>query len=941
VKLDEKDYLAHYGILRRSGRYPWGSGRTQHVRNKMYLDTIEDLRRQGMTEAEIAKGFHKPPEYPFTVETLRALKSIALNEQRQHKVNQVVALREKGWSFQAIADRMGLPNESSARSLYDPARREKADILQATANMLRKQVDEKGAIDIGAQVERDLPIGDNPAVGIGISATKFKTAVEILKQEGYETHSVKIPQLTGKGLTERKVLVRPDVQWKDLVKDPTLVKTIQDYTKDGGRTWEGTTDFRPPKSVSSKRIRVNYKEDGGATKDGLIELRPGVKDLDMGRSRYAQVRIAVDDTHFLKGMAVYSRDLPPGVDIRFNTNKSKKEAPTKKDAMKEMEKTPDGKIDMENPFGAIPKRGGQRGALNILSEEGDWAGYRRSLSSQMLSKQEPRLIKEQLDLTHERRRKELDTLLELNNPAVKKELLKAFSEETDKAAVDLHAAPRRKQSTKVLIPDNTVKPTEIYAPTLPDGTRVALVRHPHAGPFEIPELTVNNRNPSARRTIGTDSEDAVAIHHKVAERLSGADFDGDYVLVIPNDHGEVKSKPALAGLKDFDPKSAHPPYDGMRTVDGGRYNAKTRKVEYKTTQVVDGKKVEIEGKPNKVNMQNEMGRISNLITDMSLQGAPNEDLARAVRHSMVIIDSEKHALDYKGSAESNNILQLKKKYQPKIEGEQGGAATLISRAGQETRIPKRKPRPAAEGGPIDKKTGKKVFVETGEQHVDRKTGKLVTTKFKVDKQLSVVDDAHKLVSRLGTPQERLYADHSNRLKAMANEARKAMVNTKPRPISSSAKKTYKKERESLLAKLSVAEKNAPRERQAQAIGNSILNQRKAANPDMSSSQERKIKRRAIEDARARVFAKKQRVDITQDEWNAIQAGAISNNQLEAILRHSDLETIRKYATPKQRLVMTSTKTARAKAMLASGYTQAEVADALGVALSTLKLSLAE
>jgi hypothetical protein len=304
---------------------------------------------------------------------------------------------------------------------------------------------------------------------------------------------------------------------------------------------------------------------------------------------------------------------------------------------------------------------------------------------------------------------------------------------------------------------------------------------------------------------------------------------------------------------------------------------------------------------------------------------------------MVIIDSEKHALDYRGSAERNNILELKKKYQPKVDGK-AGASTLISRARAPIRIPKRKPRPAAEGGPIDKKTGRRVFVETGETHVDKKTGKTVVTKFKTER-LAVEEDAHKLSS--DTPQERLYADHSNRLKAMANEARKEMVHTKSTPMSKSAKQVYNKEVESLDAKLSVAEKNAPRERQAQAIGNSILNQKRAANPDMTLAQEKKVKRKAIEEARARVLAKKQRIELTQQEWNAIQAGAISNNKLERILRNSDLETIRKFATPKDRLVMTSTKAARAKTMLANGYTQAEVADALGVALSTLKLSLAE
>ncbi len=57
MKLDEKDYLAHYGILRKSGRYPWGSGGTQSARNKKFLDIVTELRKEGMTESEIARGY--------------------------------------------------------------------------------------------------------------------------------------------------------------------------------------------------------------------------------------------------------------------------------------------------------------------------------------------------------------------------------------------------------------------------------------------------------------------------------------------------------------------------------------------------------------------------------------------------------------------------------------------------------------------------------------------------------------------------------------------------------------------------------------------------------------------------------------------------------------------------------------------------------------------
>jgi len=116
-----------------------------------------------------------------------------------------------------------------------------------------------------------------------------------------------------------KVLTKePDIM--KVREDKHMIRTLEAWSDDGGRTFQ---NIKPPKPVSSKKVMINYKETGGEDKDGVIELRRGVKDLDLGSNHYAQVRIAVDGTHYLKGMAVYADDLPKGVDIRFNTNKSK------------------------------------------------------------------------------------------------------------------------------------------------------------------------------------------------------------------------------------------------------------------------------------------------------------------------------------------------------------------------------------------------------------------------------------------------------------------------------------------------------------------------------------------------------------------------------------------------------------------------------------------
>jgi hypothetical protein len=249
-------------------------------------------------------------------------------------------------------------------------------------------------------------------------------------------------------------------------------------------------------------------------------------------------------------------------------------------------------------------------------------------------------------------------------------------------------------------------------------------------------------------------------------------------------------------------------------------------------------------------------------------------------------------------------------------------------------VPKRKPRPAKDGGPIDKKTGKKVFVETGERRPD---GSIATFR---SKRLAETDDAFSLVSEgRGTRIEQIYAEHSNSLKALANEARKEMVNTKLTPYSPSAKKVYSHEVESLNAKLRRAQKNSPLERQAQVVANRIVAQKKRANPDMDRDEERKIKGQALTEARLRTGAGKERIVLSDQEWQAIQAGAISNHKLDEILKNADLDSVRQKATPRINPVMTPALTAQAKQKLALGYTLAEVADQLGVALSTLKSSV--
>ncbi|QEQ93947.1 helix-turn-helix DNA-binding domain protein [Streptomyces phage Kardashian] len=881
---EDEHAIMHYGILRKSGRYPWGSGETPHERAGSFLSTVKELRDQGLTDKQIADGFG------MTTSQLRDTVTIARNAEKAADISRARRLKEAGNSNVAIGRIMGKP-ESTIRNLLKDDARVKNEILKSTSEMLRAQVQSHGYIDVGKGTE----------LLMGVSAEKLKAARRILEDEGYKLHYVDVEQLgTGK-MTKLKVLSKPGTTFKEVWDNRDKIVPAQLKSRDGGLTYEPRV--LPPLSISSKRVKVRYAEEGGSDADGVIYVRRGVKDVSLGKANYAQVRIAVDGSHYLKGMAMYNDDMPPGVDLVFNTNKSS--TGNKLDAMKKMKDDPD------DPFGAnindqIHETGpdGKRrvtSVMNIVNQEGKWDTWSKTLSSQMLSKQKPALIQEQLDLAYEGKKTEFDRIMSLTNPTVKKHLLEKFADSADASAVHLKAAHMPRQANKVILPVNSLKDHEVYAPTFNDGERVVLVRFPHGGIFEIPELTVNNRHRDARRLIGTDAIDAIGINSRVAERLSGADFDGDTVLVIPNNHGKIQTHPALKQLEGFDPKSAYPAYEGMPQM----------------TPKQKGR---------------EMGDVSNLITDMTVKGAPFEEIARAVKHSMVVIDAEKHNLNYRQSAIDNGIPALKKKYQG---GANKGAATLISRATSDKRVNDRKLRSQKDGGPIDRETGKLVYVETGAEYSPGKPKKIKSTK------LAETDDAHTLIDGPGTRRERIYADHSNRLKELANQARREFLGIKGLEYSPSAAKAYEEDVKDLNAALNNALRNAPYERQAQILGNAVFRQKKEANPDLDAAELKKLKSKSLQDARVRVGAKKQQIEITPRQWEAIQAGAISNSKLEQILDNTDIDRVKELATPKDKKVMDSAMQARAMRLIRSNkYTLAEVAQHLGISVSTLQAGLA-
>ena len=903
----ESNILEHYGTKRHSGRYPWGSGDNPYQHSGDFLSRVEELKKKGLSEKEILETINDslPDEYKMGLTEFRTARQKAGHDRKALEYDQIRALKDDGLGWKEIGDKLGM-SESSVRSKYNNAIGEKASQAEKIAATLKKEVDKKGMIDISEGANQVL----------GVSESKLDEAAYILEAEyGYQRYGVGIRQPTNvRQQTNITVLAKPEFDQKYAYQHQDQIDSLGDYhSDDGGETF---TKLQRPSSLDSSRVAIRYGDEGGLDKDGVMEIRRGVPDLDLGKSHYAQVRILVDGDHYLKGMAVYSDDLPDGVDVMFNTNK-----PSGTPKMKVLKEA---KADPDNPFGAAIKANGQSmyigedgkehlSPINKLKEEGDWDTMSRNVSSQFLSKQPKKLIENQLNLTVADYKAQYDEIMRYDNPTVKKKLLNDFADTVEGTSMTLKASAFPGQSTKVILPINKIKETEAYCPTYENGTRLALIRYPHAGTFEIPIVTVNNKNVSGKRNLGA-IQDAIGINAKVAERLSGADFDGDTVMAIPvTDKVNIKSTRALKALEGFDPKTAY------AVPEGNPNNVRLMKKEEK---------------------QREMGVISNLITDMTLRGADEDELARAVKHSMVVIDAEKHKLDYKRSERENGIPELKQKWQIRVDEEgathYGGASTLLSRRKQTVRVPERRGSVR-----VDKETGEYIYKESGRTFTDPKTGKERKAEDTVS-LISETKDARTLSS--GTIQENLYADFSNKLKAMANQARKEAVNMKGIQRNPEAAKTYAPEVASLKEKYNNMIANKPKERKAMLIANANIKakiQEQGLDPTIDKKEIKKISSVEMQRARDSVGAsgRKSKITFTDREWEAVQAGAISDNMLTKFLNSSDSDEIVKRAMPKNVAVMTSAKMSKANAMLRSGYSYAEIAKACGVPESTVYSAL--
>lgn len=977
--IDALDYevesaIYHSGVAhdanppgRGSGRYGFGSGENpfQHQNNRtpqnydLFMKMVKQMKADGKTESEIAAYFGMITKKTGEGSSKELRDTITIARHAVRAAREAEAWRlysEEGsptyHNYTEVGKKMGL-NDTTVRLLLDPSKSIYNSQLYGIKDKLVQELADKKCIMIGHGVENEL--ADDIA---GVTRTKLDAAIRELEHEGYQRRYIMVKQMGTAHETNVEVLMSPDMSFADVSKDNSLIKPIVDYTPDGGKTWEAPV---APKSLDSNRVEVKFAENGGTLKDGTIELRPGVADLSLGDKNYAQVRIAVDGKYYLKGMAMYGdpKEFPDGVDVIFNSNKP--EAKGKFKAMKELDLSEG--LTAES-FGATIKRGGQswyidkdgkkqQSCINKVNEEGDWDKWSKDLSSQFLSKQGLPLIKQQIKLTLADRDYQLEEINKVTNNELKKKLLIDYADALDSDASHLKVMGIRGEKAKVILPCNELKTTEIYAPDYPNGTSVCLIRFPHAGTFEIPRLTVNNKNPVAKQRFG-NSLDAVAINHKVAEQLSGADFDGDTVWVLPDNQHQITTKPYLTDLKNFDPKVEYPMYPGMKVMTSREKGL-------------------------------QMGKTTNLLMDITSMGATDSDIAKVTKHSMVVIDAQKHKLNWRQSYIDNDIAGIIEKYRGRNEAGRlkEGATTIFTKAKAEARVDElskyRKYDPET-GEVIQSKTGKEIKVykkvdeykkdskgnvlyldEMGNETTDSSKGspiKVGKTLYKdengkpvelgtkkaqtITTNMALTNDANTLVFDRTNKKELAYAEYANSLKSLANKARKEAVILETTKQDKEAAQKYAKEVASLQAKLNNSAKNAPRERYAQIIANTRYKAALEANPELKYDKDKlkKLRNRCLTYGRemAGASGEKRKFNITDSEWDAIEAHAITASTMNKIINNIDTQLIREHCTPKIQMAISSAQINKIRAMAANkgGYTIDEIAKACGVSASTVK-----
>jgi predicted transcriptional regulator len=320
--------------------------------------------------------------------------------------------------------------------------------------------------------------------------------------------------------------------------------------------------------------------------------------------------------------------------------------------------------------------------------------------------------------------------------------------------------------------------------------------------------------------------------------------------------------------------------------------------------------------------------------------------------AQLIIDAEKHKLNWRGAEEEYRISELHEKYQGK---KRGGAVTIVSKASGEYDVPE-----GEEYYDIDPKTGAKIPKYTGKKRVyftredDTKyykdllpkqagydpNAKDVTQK---STKMAETSDANTLVSPYKYRIETIYANYANQCKALANEARKESLVKKETPYSKQAADTYKEEVAHLTELIENSKVNAALERLAQRSAKVIIDERIAKYPERYNKKTpdgkkhiSKLKNQVTNQQR-KIVSKQRPFDITPREWEAIEAGALHKSDVKEIINRANSDQVKKYAMPKNTdySTLSPANLAHARAMINSGYTQADVAASFNISPSTL------
>ena len=177
----DAEVLEHYGMPRRSGRYPWGSGENPYQHGDDFLSRVESLKKDGWEETpdNIRNTFG------MTTTQYRTEKSLCKDERRMLDVSRAKSLKEDGLGATEIGRQMGI-SESTVRSLLNADSESRMKQARNAADFMREQVDKKGMVDVGKGVERELHISEE----------KMNQALTILEREGYHVYNGRFPQAT-------------------------------------------------------------------------------------------------------------------------------------------------------------------------------------------------------------------------------------------------------------------------------------------------------------------------------------------------------------------------------------------------------------------------------------------------------------------------------------------------------------------------------------------------------------------------------------------------------------------------------------------------------------------------------------------------------------------------------------------------------------------------